>query len=121
MRRPCAAVLRSCSACRPPHPRRCSRAGWAVPRAPEMRAVWGVAAVAEHRLSDEYQQLKERLHTYLLEALQTENVNLASWPAESVTRYVEVKLSTYVAVQSLAVTRSELGDLVRDLVDELVG
>jgi len=86
-----------------------------------MRAVWGVAAVAEHRLSDEYQLLKGRLHSYLLEALQTEKLNLESWPAESVTRYVEVKLSTYVAVQSLAVTRSELGDLVRDLVDELVG
>jgi len=86
-----------------------------------VRATWGPPPAREHRLSEEYQQLKGELHAYLLDALQTEKVDLATWAPESLTRYVEVKLSTYVAVRSLAVKRSELGDLVGDLIDELVG
>ncbi|MGE0080162.1 MAG: CpaF family protein [Thiohalomonadaceae bacterium] len=71
--------------------------------------------------SDQYQSLKGRLHRFLINVVEEENVNLADWSHDQVRNYIEAKINFFIADQRLAINRREVETLVTDMIDELLG
>jgi pilus assembly protein CpaF len=71
--------------------------------------------------SEHYQRLKSRLHRYLINVVEEENVPLNDWAQDQVRGYVEGKLNFYIADQRLGINRREVETLVSDMIDELLG
>ena len=71
--------------------------------------------------SEQYQSLKGRLHRFLLNTVEEENVNPGDWSHDQVRDYVEAKINFFIADQRLAINRREVETLVGDMIDELLG
>jgi pilus assembly protein CpaF len=71
--------------------------------------------------STQYQSLKGRLHRFLLNMVEEENVNPGDWSHDQVRDYVEAKINFFIADQRLAINRREVETLVTDMIDELLG
>lgn len=78
------------------------------------------AGVALRQKTDE-QDLKLRLHRYLIDAIEEDDVDIATWVRPAVLEYVRDKVARFVAGHQLAVTRLDLDRMSEDLVDELTG
>ncbi|HEY9198121.1 MAG TPA: CpaF family protein [Gammaproteobacteria bacterium] len=68
-----------------------------------------------------YQDLKARLHRYLIECIEEDQVAPADWNAEVLSSYAHGRISRYVSTNHLAVNREDIEYLVREMVAELTG
>ena len=71
--------------------------------------------------SDSYQDIKLRLHHHLIDRIDADHVAVADLPRAELSAYVLDKVTKYVAEQRLAVTRYDMENLGREMVDELTG
>lgn len=76
--------------------------------------------IALRRNADE-QNLKLRLHRYLIDAIEEDGIDLATWVRPAILEYVREKVGGYVGSQRLAVSRQDLDRLAEDIADELCG
>ncbi|ADH85476.1 CpaF family protein [Desulfurivibrio alkaliphilus] len=73
------------------------------------------------RDDEHYQQLKKRLHRYLIKTVEAENALIDSWSKDQLRHYITGKIGHFVADQRLAVNRRD-GELLTDeMIDELRG
>ncbi len=71
--------------------------------------------------SKSYQDVKLRLHHYLIDRIDIERVSVNDMPRPDLTEFVLNKVSDFVADQRLAISRHEMENLAREMVDELTG
>lgn len=71
--------------------------------------------------TDEYQDLKSRLHRYLIQCIEDDQVSLKQWEPEVLSSYAHGRISRYISEHRLAVNRDDIESLVRELIDELTG
>lgn len=71
--------------------------------------------------SDSYQDVKLRLHHYLIDRIDIERVSVADMGRAELSDYVLSKVSFYVSEHRLPVSRHEMENLSREMVDELTG
>jgi pilus assembly protein CpaF len=71
--------------------------------------------------SESYQDVKLRLHHYLIDRIDIEHVAILDMTKPALSEYVLEKVSHYVAEHRLAVSRHEMENLAREMVDELTG
>lgn len=71
--------------------------------------------------SDDYQNLKARLHRYLIECIEEDQVSLGQWEPEVLANYAHGRISRYISEHRLAVNRDDIESLVREVIDELTG
>lgn len=71
--------------------------------------------------SENYQDIKLRLHHFLIDRLEEERVPVGEMSKEDLTAYVRNKVSRYVADNHLAVTAYDSDQLAHEMVDELTG
>ncbi|WIM05775.1 MAG: CpaF family protein [Candidatus Nitricoxidivorans perseverans] len=71
--------------------------------------------------SETYQDIKLRLHHYLIDRLEEERVPVGEMSKDDLAGYVRGKVSRYVADHRLAVTANDTEQLAREMVDELTG
>jgi pilus assembly protein CpaF len=68
-----------------------------------------------------YQEVKLRLHHFLIDRIDIERVSINDMPRVDLNEFVLDKVSDYVADQRLAISRHEMENLSREMVDELTG
>ncbi|WP_018877728.1 CpaF family protein [Thioalkalivibrio sp. ALE28] len=83
--------------------------------------VGGFGAGLALRDQPDEQELKNRLHRYLIDAIEEDGVEVLDWVRPAVLEYVGDKVARFVSGYQLALTRHDLDRLTEDLVDELVG
>jgi pilus assembly protein CpaF len=71
--------------------------------------------------SESYQDVKLRLHHHLIDRIDIERIAVADMPRPELSDYVLDKVSAYVADQRMAISRHEMENLAREMVDELTG
>ncbi len=71
--------------------------------------------------SDSYQDVKLRLHHYLIDRIDTERVSIGDMSKAELSDFVLAKVQQYVAEHRLPVSRHEMENLSREMVDELTG
>ncbi len=71
--------------------------------------------------SDSYQDVKLRLHHYLIDRIDIERVSVGDMGRNELSDFVLGKVSQYVAEHRLPVSRHEMENLSREMVDELTG
>ncbi|MGC4059836.1 MAG: CpaF family protein [Aquabacterium sp.] len=71
--------------------------------------------------SESYQDVKLRLHHYLIDRIDIERVSITDMARTELTDFVLDKVSHYVTEHRLAVSRHEMENLSREMVDELTG
>jgi len=71
--------------------------------------------------SESYQDVKLRLHHYLIDRIDIENVAILDMTRPALSEYVLEKVNAYVADHRLAISRHEMENLAREMVDELTG
>ena len=81
----------------------------------------GAANAQDFRLSDQYQDLKAKLHRYLIQLIEERDIDFDAWTSERVERFVTDQVRRYVVEQRLPVNARETEWLARDARDELVG
>ena len=67
------------------------------------------------------QDLKQQLHRHLIDTIEEDRVDVASWVRPAVLEYVRDKVARFIAGHQLPVTRLDVDRLSEDLVDELTG
>jgi pilus assembly protein CpaF len=73
------------------------------------------------RLSDQYQTLKASVHAVLITQIEERNLDIYSWSADKVERFVLEQVRRYVLEQRLPVNQRETEVLARDARNELMG
>ncbi|MEY4767097.1 MAG: hypothetical protein RI907_3770 [Pseudomonadota bacterium] len=71
--------------------------------------------------SESYQDTKFRLHHYLIDRIDLERVNIQDLSKSELTDFVLDKVSHYVTEHRLPISRHEMENLAREMVDELTG
>lgn len=71
--------------------------------------------------SDTFQDIKLRLHRYLIEQIEEERVPIAELSRDELIMYVRGKVTYYVAKHRLAVSAPDTGHLTQEMVNELIG
>ena len=71
--------------------------------------------------SEQYQNLKQRLHRYLIRCVEEDEFPLRADEPERLRAYLEGKVFGYITEQRLAVNRREVVQLVQDMLDEMIG
>src|SRR5579863_5028444 len=77
--------------------------------------------VERFRLSDQYQTLKSSVHRYLISQIEEHNLDIYSWPADKLERFVAEQVRRFVLEERLPVNQRESDALVRDARNELMG
>ncbi|MDB5986995.1 MAG: CpaF family protein, partial [Nevskia sp.] len=73
------------------------------------------------RLSDQYQTLKANVHAALITQIEERNLDIYTWSADKVERFVLEQVRRYVLEQRLPVNQRETEVLARDARNELMG
>lgn len=73
------------------------------------------------RLAEGHQDLKARLHVYLIECIENDRVPIGEWNQETLANYVHERVNGYITDYRLAVNWEDLCTLVREMMDELTG
>ena len=73
------------------------------------------------RLTDQYLQLKTKLHRHLIQRIEDRNLQIADWPQAKLRQFIDENVRQYVVDQRLPVNTREAGVLSQDVEDELVG
>ena len=79
------------------------------------------AQVARFRLSDQYQQIKNSFHRYLIQQIEERDLDIDRWDGEQTERFVLEQIRRYVVDQRLPINQRESEALARDARDELMG
>ncbi len=77
--------------------------------------------IERFRLSDQYQALKSNVHRHLIAQIDERNLDIYSWPAEKLERFVADQVKRFVVDERLPVNQRETEALVRDARNELMG
>ena len=77
--------------------------------------------IERFRLSDQYQALKANVHRHLIIQVEERNLDIYSWPAEKLERFVVEQVKRFVVDERLPVSQRETEALVRDARNELMG
>ncbi len=77
--------------------------------------------IERFRLSDQYQALKANVHRHLIAQIEERNLDIYSWPAEKLERFVVEQVKRFVVDERLPVSQRETEALVRDARNELMG
>ncbi|HEY8355054.1 MAG TPA: CpaF family protein [Methylophilaceae bacterium] len=83
--------------------------------------ILGSHAVQQTGTSQPFQELKFRLHRYLIDEIERENIDLAILTRERLGSYVLGKIRAYIADRRLPVSGVELQNLCGQIIDELAG
>ncbi len=78
-------------------------------------------APANFRLSDQYLQLKGKLHRHLITLIEERDLQVGDWPRPRLRRFIDDNVRGYVQDNRLAVNTREAAVLSQDVEDELVG
>ncbi len=78
-------------------------------------------ARSSFRLTDQYLQLKLKLHRHLIRLLEERNLQIVDWPQAKLRRFIDENVRGYVHDNRLAVNTREASVLAQDVEDELVG
>ncbi|KAA1174405.1 CpaF family protein [Marinobacter salinexigens] len=73
------------------------------------------------RTDQEYQDLKKRVHYYLVERLDEEGVEVTNVTNDMLTTFVQTNVSNFVAQNRIPLSAQNLADLTREIVDEVAG
>ena len=73
------------------------------------------------RLSDQYQALKSSVHRHLILQIEERNLDIYSWPADKLDRFVVEQIKRFVMDERLPVSQREIEVLARDARNELMG
>ncbi|WP_295718803.1 CpaF family protein [uncultured Halovibrio sp.] len=71
--------------------------------------------------TERYQSLKRDLHRFLIQVIESEELDLESWSEDRMRQYVDARIDDFLASNRLAVNRREVDALGRDMLDELRG
>jgi pilus assembly protein CpaF len=77
--------------------------------------------IERFRLSDQYQTLKSNVHRHLIGQIEERNLDIYSWPADKLERFVADQVKRFVVDERLPVNQREIEALVRDARNELMG
>ena len=77
--------------------------------------------IERFRLSDQYQALKLNVHRHLIAAIEERNLDIYSWPADKLERFVTDQVKRFVVEERLPVNQRETDALIRDARNELMG
>lgn len=77
--------------------------------------------IERFRLSDQYQTLKSSVHRHLIAQIEDRNLDIYTWPADKVERFVAEQVKRYVLEQRLPVNQRESEALIADARNELLG
>ncbi|MBA4283928.1 MAG: ATPase [Xanthomonadaceae bacterium] len=77
--------------------------------------------VERFRLSDQYQTLKSSVHRHLIVQIEDRKLDIYTWSAEKVERFVAEQVRRYVLEQRLPVNQRESEALIEDARNELLG
>jgi len=77
--------------------------------------------IERFRLSDQYQALKANVHRHLIVQVEERNLDIYSWPADKLERFVVEQVKRFVVDERLPVSQRETEALVRDARNELMG
>ncbi|MDE0855866.1 MAG: CpaF family protein [Nevskia sp.] len=77
--------------------------------------------IERFRLSDQYQVLKANVHRHLIVQIEERNLDIYSWPADKLERFVTDQVKRFVMDERLPVSQRETEVLVRDARNELMG
>ncbi|HSW12399.1 MAG TPA: CpaF family protein [Solimonas sp.] len=78
-------------------------------------------SISRFRLSDQYQQLKNSFHRHLIQQIEERNLDIDTWDAVRIERFVTDQMRRYVVEQRLPVNQKESEALAKDAKDELMG
>jgi len=81
----------------------------------------GFTADFSVKVSETYQDTKFRLHHYLIDRIDVEGVNIQDMSKSELSDFVLDKVSHYVNEHRLPISRHEMENLAREMVDELTG
>ena len=71
--------------------------------------------------SESYSELKSRLHRYLIRCIDEDDFPVQGAERARLSQYLEGRILAYITEHRLAVNRREVGQLVDDMIDEMVG
>src|SRR5882757_1657938 len=77
--------------------------------------------IERFRLSDQYQALKANVHRHLIVQIEERNLDIYSWPADKLERFVAEQVKRFVVDERLPVSQRETEVLARDARNELMG
>lgn len=77
--------------------------------------------ITRFRLSDQYQQLKNNFHRYLIQQIEERHIDLLQWDIHRTERFVSEEIRRYVMDNRLPVNQRESEALAKDARDELMG
>ena len=77
--------------------------------------------IERFRLSDQYQTLKSNVHRHLISQIDERNLDIYSWPADKLERFVAEQVRRFVVDERLPVSQRETEALMRDARNELMG
>jgi pilus assembly protein CpaF len=77
--------------------------------------------VERFRLSDQYQTLKSSVHRHLIAQIEDRKLDIYTWTADKVERFVADQVKRYVLEQRLPVNQRETEALIADSRNELLG
>ncbi len=77
--------------------------------------------IERFRLSDQYQALKANVHRHLIVQIEERNLDIYSWPADKLERFVAEQVKRFVMDERLPVSQRETEVLARDARNELMG
>ncbi len=77
--------------------------------------------IERFRLSDQYQTLKSSVHRHLIAQIEDRKLDIYTWPADKVERFVAEQVKRYVLEQRLPVNQRESEALIADARNELLG
>ncbi|WP_029918951.1 CpaF family protein [Nevskia soli] len=77
--------------------------------------------IERFRLSDQYQTLKSSVHRHLIVQIEERNLDIYTWPADRLDRFVAEQVKRFVIDERLPVSQRETEALVADARNELMG
>lgn len=69
----------------------------------------------------QYQDIKYRLHNYLIDEIETDKVNLSAMTEEQANTYISAKVFKFVASIDYVVNAQDIENLTAEMIDELSG
>lgn len=83
--------------------------------------VTATEGIERFRLSEQYQTLKQKLHRYLIDQIDQQDLDIETWPEAKVAHFVSDTARRYASDNRLPLSRNELDALSQDACDELLG
>lgn len=77
--------------------------------------------IERFRLSDQYQTLKNSVHRHLIAQIEDRKLDIYTWSADKIERFVAEQVKRYVLEQRLPVNQRESEALIADSRNELLG